>query len=158
LVSRKAKKKTFQEEYIEALRRELFFLDWATVLFTSALTGKGVTELFKAIGVIETEMQKRIETPQLNRLLTRALDSYPPPRVSGKRFNIFYAFQKDARPPTFIAFVNEARLLTPHYERFLIDKIRAVVGFTGCPVVFQFRHRERKIFVSKPAKRLRFEK
>mgnify|MGYP003336548842 CR=1 FL=1 len=158
LVGRKAKKKTFREEYIAALRKELFFLNWATVLFTSARTGKGVMELFQAIGVIEAEMEKRIETPQLNRLLTRVTDSYPPPRVGGQRFKIFYAFQKEGRPPTIAAFVNNAGLLTPHYERFLLDKIRANWGFTGCPVVFALRPRERKIFVSKPAKKLAFVK
>lgn len=158
LVGRKAKKKTFQKEYIEALRKELFFLNWATVLFASARSGRGVLELFQAIGVIEAEMQKRADTPQLNKLLTRVTDSYPPPRVSGQRFKIFYAFQKEGRPPTIMAFVNNAGWLTPHYERFLIDRIRAIWGFTGCPVVFELRARERKIFVSKPAKKLGFVK
>lgn len=158
LVARKAKKKSFRDEYIEALRKELFFLDWATVLFTSALTGNGVTDLFNAIGVIETEMEKRAETPELNRLLIRAIDSYPPPRMAGKRFKIFYAFQKPGRPPTYTLFVNEVGLLTPHYERFLVDKIRAAWGFTGCPVVLELRHRPRKILARKPARKLGFVK
>ena len=158
LVARQAKKRTFREEYTEALRKELFFLDWATVLFTSAKTGKGVSELFRAIDVIEKEMQTRAETPELNRLLIRALDSYPPPRMAGRRFKILYAFQKPGRPPAFTLFINDARLLTPHYKRFLVDKIRATWGFTGCPVVFELRPREQKILRSKPAKKLGFVK
>jgi len=151
LVARHAKKKTFRDEYLEALRKELFFLDWATVLFVSAKTRQGVNELFRAIAVVEKEMQTRAETPQLNRLLTRALDAYTPPVIAGQRFKIFYAFQKPDRPPSFMLFVNDIKLLTPHYRRYIIDKIRSGWGFTGCPILIQLRARERKIFVRKPA-------
>ena len=117
--------KTFREEYVEALRRELFFLDWASVLFVSAKTGEGVNDLFEEIDVIEQELAKHVETPQLNKLLMHAIESYPPPFVHGKRFKVFYAFQKTSRPPTLTLFVNDVHCLTPHYQRFLIDKIRA---------------------------------
>lgn len=152
------RQKDFREEYIEALRKELFFLDWAAVLFTSALTGKGVTELFKAIGVIDNEMEKQVETPALNRLLARAIDAYPPSYVGGKRFKIYYAFQKSTRPPRFLLFVNDVGCLTKHYERFLTDKIRATYGYTGCPVVIELRARERKEFVAKPPQKRGSEK
>jgi len=158
LVARQAKKKTFQDEYLAALRKELFFLDWATVLFVSAKTRLGINELFRAVNSIEKEMQVRAETPQLNRLLTRALDAYTPPVVGGQRFKIFYAFQKPERPPRFTLFVNDVHLLTPHYRRYLIDKIRAGWGFTGCPVLLELRERERKIFIRKPASNQAFRK
>ena len=141
------RQKNFREEYVEALRRELFFLDWASVSFVSAKSGKGVGDLFKSIAVIEREMSQRIETPKLNQLLTRALDSYPPPYVGGKRFKIYYAFQKSSRPPRFTLFVNSVDKLTPHYRRFLVDKIRAAWGFTGCPVILELKARERRAFV-----------
>ena len=141
------KKKTFREKYLAALQRELFFLDWAPVLFASAKTGENTNKLFDQIAVIEQEMTRKVETPQLNKFLMRALDSYPPPSVSGKRFKIFYAFQKASHPPTFRLFVNYASCLTPHYKRFLIDKIRAVWAFTGCPILLECRERERRKFV-----------
>ncbi len=158
LVDRQVKKKTFRDEYLAALRKELFFLDWATVLFVSAKTRVGVNELFRAINSIEKEMQTRAETPKLNRLLTRAIDAYSPPVIGGQRFKIFYAFQKPDRPPRFMLFVNDPRLLTPHYQRYIIDKIRAGWGFTGCPVQIELRMRERKIFVKKPALNKGFRK
>ena len=146
---RKSAKKSFQEEYLEALRRELFFLDWAPVMFVSAKTGKGVNDLFEEIEVIEQEMAKHIDTPQLNKLLTHALESYPPPFVHGKRFKVLYAFQKSSRPPTLTLFVNDAHCLTPHYERFLVDKIRAAWGFGGCPIRLNLRQRERRKFAER---------
>ena len=142
------KQKTFREQYLEALRKELFFLDWATVLFVSAKTGAGVRDLFRQIELINQEGAKRIDTPRLNRLLIGALDSYPPPVVHGKRVKIFYAFQSSQRPPTLTMFVNQVACLTPHYERFLIDRVREVWGFTGCPIIFKLRERERRRFVA----------
>jgi GTP-binding protein len=152
------RQKNFREDYVEALQRELFFLDWATVLFVSAKTGKGVEQLFNAIKVIEKEMERRVDTPQLNKMLERALDSYPPPFSHGKRFKIFYAFQKSSRPPTFTMFVNDASSLTPHYRRFLIDKIRASWGFTGCPVLLELKQRQRRDFVKSSQNRHATEK
>ena len=158
LVNRQAKKKTFRDEYLAALRKELFFLDWAAVLFVSAKTRLGVNELFQSINVIGKEMQTRAETPQLNRLLTRAVDAYSPPAIAGQRLKIFYAFQKPETPPRFTLFVNDVKLLTPHYRRYLVDKIRAGWGFTGCPVFLELRARERKIFIKKPASNQAFRK
>jgi GTP-binding protein len=141
------RKKTFREQYLEALRKELFFLDWAPVLFASAKTGENLSQLFDQVSVIEQEMTRHVETPQLNKLFMRALDAYPPPFFGGKRFRIYYAFQKPSQPPTFRLFVNQASCLTPHYKRFLIDKIRAAWAFTGCPIRLECRERERRKFV-----------
>lgn len=152
------RQKNFREEYVEALRRELFFLDWASVSFVSAKTGKGVSDLFQSIAVIEREMSQRINTPQLNRVLTRALESYPPPHVHGKRFKIYYAFQKPGPPPKFVLFINDAGALAPHYRRFLIDKIRAAWGFTGCPVLLELKQRQRREFAGRSPQRRRIAK
>lgn len=156
LTKRKAtgqRQQNFREDYVAALRRELFFLDWAAVTFVSAKTGNGVTELFTSVNVIECELRKRAETPELNRVLMRALDSYPPPFVRGRRFKIFYAFQKPTKTPMFTLFCNDVTCLTPHYERFLADKIRARWGFAGCPIGFELRPREQKKFTQKSPKK-----
>jgi GTP-binding protein len=141
-----AKKQSFREEYLEALRRTLFFVDWAPVLFVSAKTGLGLSELFDLIGRVEQELVRRVDTPQLNRLIGRTMDAQPPPTVNGKRFKIYYAFQKSSQPPTFTLFVNDTKCLTQHYERYLIARIRGAWGFDGCPVVFECRqHRQKNV-------------
>jgi GTP-binding protein len=144
------KSKTFREEYLAAVRRTLFFLDWAPVLFVSAKTGESVRELFEQVALIEREADHRVETPELNRIFTRALETYPPPVTKGKRFKVFYAFQQPGLPPTFTLFVNGREHLTPHYERFLIDRLRTNWSFTGWPVRFQLRPRERREFIVRP--------
>jgi GTP-binding protein len=141
---RSERPKTFRDEYLEALRRELFFLDWAPVLFASAKTGQNLDALFRLVQRVESELDRRMDTPQLNKVLPRALETYPPPFIHGKRLKIFYAFQKSSRPPTVAMFVNDARCLTPHYERFLVDRLRAAWGFEGCPLVLECRQRQRR--------------
>ncbi|MCX7887707.1 MAG: hypothetical protein N3B01_10720, partial [Verrucomicrobiae bacterium] len=130
--------------YLEAVRKELFFLDWAPVIFASAKTGENVLKLFQQVAVVEEEMNRRVDTPELNRLLGQATQSYPPPLVGGRRFKIYYAFQKPVAPPVFVLFVNDESCLTPHYERFLMDRIRQRWGFCGCPLRFQLRARTSK--------------
>jgi GTP-binding protein len=143
------KPQSFQAEYLSAIRKELFFLDWAPVLFASAKTGQRVPDLFRQIGVVEHEATRSIGTPELNQTLMRALQSYSPPVVHGQRFKVYYAFQKPGVPPTLVLFVNNAGSLTPHYRRFLVDKIRSVWGFGGWPVLLECRTRERRAFVKK---------
>jgi len=145
--------KTFKEVYLEAVRKELFFLDWAPVLFASAKTGERVNELIGLVQTVERAQLRRAETPQLNQLLIRATASYPPPFVQGKRLRIFYAFQQPSLPPTFTLFVNEPASLSAHYERFLIGKIRSIWDFTGCPVRLACRSRTRKEFHQKTAQK-----
>jgi GTP-binding protein len=140
---------TFREEYLTALRKELFFLDWAPVLFASAKTGERVQDLFSLIARVEQARQDHADTPRLNQVLSRAITSYPPPYIHAKRFKIFYAFQKPGTSPTFVLFVNDVRCLTPHYQRYLADQIRKEWEFTGCPVVFECRARTRKSFAEK---------
>jgi GTP-binding protein len=75
--------------------------------------------------------------------------------VHGKRLRIFYAFQQPTPPPTFTLFVNEPACLSPHYERFLIGKIRSAWDFTGCPVRLVCRSRPRREISQKSAKKRR---
>jgi GTP-binding protein len=142
--SQRKKAKSFRDEYCEAVRRELFFLDWAPVLPASALTGQAVAELFPWLGRVEQELDRRVETPALNHRLRRCLESNPPPRVGGRRLKVYYAFQKPGRPPTFVLFANQTGGLTGHYRRYLTEKIRAAWGFAGCPVRLELRARPRR--------------
>jgi GTP-binding protein len=141
------KPKSFRQEYVEALRKELFFLSWAPVLFVSAKTGQSVHEAFQQVAVVEREMRRRVETPQLNKQLMQAMAAYPPPIMHGRRLRIYYAFQQPVTPPTFTLFVNDKSCLTPHYERYLVARMRDLWGFAGCPVRLILRPRERREFV-----------
>ncbi|HEX4707890.1 MAG TPA: ribosome biogenesis GTPase Der, partial [Candidatus Udaeobacter sp.] len=132
---------------IEEARAQLFFLEYAPVLITSALTGENVDNIFASIEKIERAARQRIGTGVLNRLLRQAFEANPPPMVKGRRLKLLYATQtksggfragKEAReknaaaaerhnalvPPEFVLFVNDPSLLNETYRRYLESRIR----------------------------------
>ena len=80
-------------ELAEETRSEIFFLNYAPILITSASTGENVDRLFALIQKLHRAAQKRIGTGILNRLLRQAFDANPPPLVKGRRLKLFYAAQ-----------------------------------------------------------------
>jgi GTP-binding protein len=117
------------------------------LLIGSARTGEKINRLFGLIRKIRRAARRRIATGVLNRLLGAAFATNPPPMVSGRRLKLFYAAQaggnkaKELQPPEFVLFVNESRLLTETYGRYLEARIRQVEPYTGLPIVFTARAR-----------------
>jgi GTP-binding protein len=63
------------------------------------------------------------------------------PRSGKKRLKLFYATQADINPPTFVFFVNDAKLMHFSYQRYLENKLRQSFGFTGTPLRLVFKNR-----------------
>ena len=133
-------------------RERIFFLDYTPVLIASARTGENVERLFEMIGKIERASAARIGTGVLNRLMRAAFAANPPPMVKGRRLKLFYAAQaagtNDRRqrpvrlgPPEFVLFVNEPRLLSQSYTRYLEARIRDAEPYTGLPIILTLRPR-----------------
>ena len=134
-------------ELINETRERLFFLPYAPVLVTSALTGENVDRLFSAIRKIRRGAEERIGTGVLNRLLREAFAANPPPMLSNRRIKLFYATQahgETERPlatPEFVLFVNDPQLLGETYARYLEAQIRQARPFPGLPLMLHFRPR-----------------
>jgi GTP-binding protein len=146
LVEIEGDRKEFLREFLEGIRSELFFLDYAPVMLVSAKTGDNMTRLFRTIEEVRHFSRKRITTGVLNRLMQAVLSANPPPIRSGKRFKVLYATQLDtgheAMPaPHFLLFVNSAEALAPAYKKYLEGKIREESAFTGLPVIIDLRGR-----------------
>lgn len=128
-------------------RERLFFLDYAPVLIASATTGENVGRLFAFIDQIRRAAAVRIGTGVLNRMLRAALDETLPPTIGNKRLKLFYATQSagDAdraiNPPKFILFVNQPKLLSDPYSRYIEGRIRGVEPYGGLPVLLTCRAR-----------------
>lgn len=148
LVKGGARSRETMEQVIATARAELFFLDYAPVLVTSARTGEYAGRIFRLTGTVLRASQIHIGTGKLNRLLHAAFASNPPPMVSGKRLKLFYATQaaSDAKlavpPPEFVLFVNSPRLLTKPFTRFLEARIRDAQPYPGLPIFLTLRARE----------------
>jgi len=133
-----------RSEYEKDLRSEVPFLDYAPVLFTSALQGYRAENLWQWIGKIDRARRRQLATGPLNRIFTRAQSKLPAPIRGGRRLKIYYAIQKpDAPVPTFILFINERKLMDESYGRYLRHSIRKEEEFLGCPILFEFREKHR---------------
>jgi GTP-binding protein len=152
---------------IEEARAQLFFLEYAPMLITSALTGENVENIFASIEKIERAARQRIGTGVLNRLLRQAFEANPPPMVKGRRLKLLYGTQtktggfragEEAREKKaavaesrdvpaaaeFVLFVNDPSLLNETYRRYLESRIRKAEPYTGLPIIFALRARVRE--------------
>jgi GTP-binding protein len=143
---KRGERETIRELANEA-RERIFFLDYTPVLIASARTGENVERLFEMIGKIERASATRIGTGVLNRLMRAALAANPPPMVKGRRLKLFYAAQatgatdRRLHAPEFVLFVNDPRLLSQSYARYLEARIREAEPYTGLPIIFSLRPR-----------------
>jgi GTPase len=134
-------------ELVEAARERIFFLDYAPVLITSSLTGEHVSRLFASIEKIQRAARQRVGTGVLNRLLRQAFEANPPTTIRARRLKLFYAAQPKGKeeqrlePPEFVLFVNDPRLLSQTYRRYLESRIRQAQPFPGLPVILTLRPR-----------------
>jgi GTP-binding protein len=134
------------EAYTRQIRSDLKFLDYVPVLFVSALTGQRVDGILPLAFQVYQERHQRISTAELNRLVEEAAVRHPAPHKAGKQLKFYYATQAGQDPPTFVFFVNDARLIHFSYERYLENQIRRRYNYLGTPLklVFRGRGRERR--------------
>jgi GTPase len=124
---------------------EMFFLDYAPVIFTSAKTGFCLDRLLEAVRYVAAQMQQKIPTALLNRVLNDAIEIKQPVSNMGHRLKFFYATQVKQTPPTFVLFVNRQDLLSPAYTKYLTQSMRQAFGYEGCSINLVPRARPKTI-------------
>ncbi len=100
----------------------------------SAKTGKGLDQMLAGAFEIRGAWSKRVPTSALNRWFDDAMEANPPPAPGGKRIKLRYITQAGTRPPRFVIFGTRLELLPTSYERYLVNGIRAKLGFDAVPV------------------------
>ncbi|MBA3862403.1 MAG: ribosome biogenesis GTPase Der [Alphaproteobacteria bacterium HGW-Alphaproteobacteria-7] len=100
----------------------------------SAKTGKGLDQMLSGAFELRDSWSKRVSTAALNRWFDDALEANPPPAPGGKRIKLRYITQAGTRPPRFVIFGSRLDMLPTSYERYLINGIRAKLGFDAVPV------------------------
>ncbi|MBL8229269.1 MAG: ribosome biogenesis GTPase Der [Bryobacterales bacterium] len=130
-------KEANRKEFIQHVRDELKFLEFAPIAFVSAKTGQGVTQLFPMAYRAYQSASQRVSTGELNRFVeTLNMDT---------DVKLKYITQASVRPPTFVAFTG-GREKEFHFstERFLINRLREKFGFEATPIVLRTRPGSRK--------------
>ena len=130
--------------YTETLRQELGFMQYAPVVFLSALTKQRVTRIPEVVKFVAEQHAMRVSTSLLNQVVRDAVGINPPPSDRGRKLKIFYATQASVRPPTIVIFVNDQELMHFSYLRFLENKLREAFGFEGTPLKLVVRNRKEK--------------
>jgi GTPase len=125
-------------DYEAIVRRKLKFLDYAPVVFLSALTGERVAKLYALIDRVAEARKRRVSTGELNRWLASVdLDRGTSP--ASRKVKIYYVTQAGTAPPSFVLFTNQKVPLHFSYQRFLENRLRAAFDFTGTPIRFTQR-------------------
>ena len=128
-------------EYNRYIRSQLKFMPYAPVVYISAKFGHGVDKVMpQAFGVYQ-ERLKRLSTTEVNSVVQPAVAAHNLPRKGGKQLKIFYATQAEVNPPTFVFFVNDAKLIHFSYQRYLENKLRQAFSFGGTPLRLIFKTR-----------------
>jgi len=135
---------SYLREHLDKVRFNLPFLDFAPVLFISALTGRGVAHLLTTAALLKKQNHRRIQTRTLNTLLRKATEQHHPPRVKSRPLKFYYAVQIAEAPPHFVVFSNHPSLVPASYRRFLINRIREHCGLKGIPIRLSFRNRKKE--------------
>jgi GTP-binding protein len=120
-------------------RQRYPFLAWVPFLFASALTGQRVRKILDMIVQVQEERTRRVDTHEVNEVLTHLVRRQPPPHHRGRPVKIKYATQVTTRPPTFALFANYPKEVPAHYIRYLLNGFRDRWSFTGSPVRLRLR-------------------
>ncbi|MDX2170088.1 MAG: ribosome biogenesis GTPase Der [Deltaproteobacteria bacterium] len=109
----------------------------------SALTGRGVERIWGAIDAVAAAHRARLPTAKVNGVIEAAVRAQEPPMVQGVRPRLFYATQTATAPPTITVFCRAPEKVTAHYERFLLNQLRAAFDLDGTPIRLRFKPRPR---------------
>lgn len=129
------------DEFRMQIKKEFKFLEFAPIVFVSALTHFQVDQILPLIDVVFNAYQTRIQTSILNEIIHDAQLMNPPPLFQGQRLKIYFVNQVDVRPPSFVFFVNHKRHAHFSYVRYLENRLRQSYNFEGTPLKFIFREK-----------------
>ena len=130
----------FKKQVIEDLK----FMDYAPVLFISALTGQRAKNVLPQVNQVWEQASRRIGTGALNDVLGDAQIALQPPMMGGRKLKIYYGTQSGVCPPTFSLFINAEELMHFSYQRYLENCLRKAFGFEGTPIRFVLREKKKE--------------
>lgn len=136
---------TTLNEFAEWVQQQLFFMDYAPVIFASAKTGFHLDRFLEAIRYVAAQLKQQVPTSLINRTLQDAIERQQPVSAMGHRLKFFYATQVNTKPPTFLLFVNRDELFSDQYSKYLEREVRKAFGFEGCPILLVPKPRPKTI-------------
>lgn len=130
------------QQWIKKIKSHFVFLDYAPIVFVSALKNQRVHTVFEQIKIVYENYTRRVATNVLNDVLLDATLIQQAPFFNGDRLKIYYSSQVEKNPPSFVLFVNDPNYLHFSYQRYLENKLREAFNFEGTPIKFILRKKE----------------
>lgn len=131
-----------KQHFIDDIRNQFKFLDYAPILFISAETGEGVDKILPAVAEAYDGYNRRIPTSLLNQIISDAQEMNPTPDFNHGRLKILFANQVSVMPPTFVFFCNNPKTAHFSYTRYLENRLRESFDFAGTPIAIIYRERK----------------
>ena len=123
------------------IRNNFQFMPYAEIVFLSALTKKRLSTLMPKVLNSYNNAIKEVKTNVINDVILNAFIETPPPSYKGNRLKIYFTHQSGIKPPRFDIEVNSKGLIHFSYERYLENKIRENIDFTGTPIKLYFKNK-----------------
>jgi GTP-binding protein len=131
------------ETFVDYINKTLVGVDYAPVLFVSALKRKNVTRILEVARGLHQQTTTRVTTADVNRAVRAAYALKRPTPIAGKVAKIFYGTQTGVTPPTFVLFVDDPAGFNDAYRRYLENRFREMLPFAEVPLQLDFRARLR---------------
>lgn len=130
-------------DFTNKIKNNFKFLDYAPILYVSALTKQRVKDIMPLIKKIYDSYTFNIRTSVLNEIIQDAQMMNETPDFNGGRCRIYYAQQVSSKPMTIALFCNEPTWMHFSYLRYLENKIRDSFELVGSPINLVCRRRNR---------------
>jgi GTP-binding protein len=122
-------------DFEKSLRSRLYYMDWAEMIFVSAMTGKRVEKILDLVDTAVEAHRRRVSTAVINEVLQEAITWHSPPATrQGKQGKIYYGTQVTSQPPSITLFVNDPKRFNENYRRYIEGQFRQQLGFKGTPI------------------------
>ncbi len=131
-----------KEGFTKEIRTAFKFLDFAPIIFLSALTGEGCQKVLEACKTAHEAYNRRVSTAILNDIVRDAQEINPTPDFHHGRLKIYFASQPRVAPPTFVMFCNDPKHAHFSYTRYLENRFREAFDFDGTPIKIIYRERK----------------
>lgn len=133
------------DAFTKKFYEELKMYSYIPIVYVSALTKQRITKIVEIAKEIKDRRCQRVSTGELNKMLLPDFDATPPPSVKGRDLRINYITQVKTEPPLFAFFCNHPELIPDSYKRFIENKLRSYFDFTGTPISFIFRKKNKRL-------------
>ena len=132
------------KDYLEYITKELRGLDFAPIVFISAVEEQGINDAVSMAFNLKAQSEHRETTGKLNAVVKAILKNRGPSSKLGTTAKLLYVSQISIKPPTIAMVVNDPSMFEGQYERYIMNRLREELPFSEVPIRLLFTKRRRK--------------